>query len=147
VVKAFLEAVPEPVRVNPVAHDRFAPPGYGYVDGCATQLISPAHYREFFAPLDGEILRLHRLGGMIHLCGACTQHIPVWRAMKELASVQINDRAAEDFPAYFAGLRADQVIYICPTRSMPIAKILGISGGRRVVIQQTLEKPIPLEGT
>ena len=75
-------------------------------------------YRQFVAPFDGELLSAQPRGGMIHLCGAHTQHLPVWREMPELRAVQVNDRAAEDLEAYFTGLRDDQVIYLNPTATM-----------------------------
>ena len=91
--------------------------------------------RRFVAPLDAEILACYpRRGGLMHLCGAHTQHLPAWRDMPELRAVQLNDRAAEDFPLYFAGLREDQIIYLNPTVTMPPARALAISGGRRLVL-------------
>ena len=72
---------------------------------------------------------------MIHLCGAHAQHIPVWREMKALKSVQLNDRAAEDFEAFWRGLREDQIVYVNPTARMTTARILEISAGRRVIFQ------------
>lgn len=142
VIARALRVIPEPLRVMGVAYNRYAPSGYGFVDGCATQLLSPGHYAEFFAPLDAEILSLHRNGGMIHLCGASAQHIPAWRAMTPLASVQLNDRAADDFELYFNGLREDQLIYVAPTAGMSVQRILKISGGRRVVIQTMNDQPV-----
>ena len=71
---------------------------------------------------------------MIHLCGAHTQHLPTWRAMPQLRAVQLNDRAAEDFPHYFTQLRADQMLYLNPTPTMTAARALDISDGRRLVL-------------
>ena len=134
-MRAFADVIPAEVRQNPVGAWRWAPPGRGFIDGCATQLVSARHYREFLAPLDAELLAQYPLPGMIHLCGAHTQHIPAWRDMRELASVQLNDRAADDFEAYRAGLRADQIIYITPTPAMSVERILAITDGRGVVFQ------------
>ena len=135
---AFAEAIPFDQRVNTVGCNRYAPPGFGFIDGCATQLVSAEHYAGFFAPVDAELLAFHPRGGMIHLCGAHEQHIPAWRAMQALRSVQLNDRAADDFEAYFRGLREDQIVYIGPTAAMPLARILDISAARRVVLQCAL---------
>ena len=133
--RELMAAVPEEIRRPPVVCDRYAPPGHGYIDGCATQLISASHYRDFVAPLDEEILRAYRHGGMIHLCGASAQHIPVWREMQPLRSVQLNDRAADDLEAYLAGLREDQIIYFSPTRDVPARRFLALAQGRPVVLQ------------
>jgi hypothetical protein len=134
-MRAFAHVIPAGVRQNSVGAWRWAPPGRGFIDGCATHLVSARHYREFLAPLDAELLALYPLAGMIHLCGAHTQHIPAWRDMPELASVQLNDRAADDFEAYRQGLRPDQIIYITPTPHMTIERIVAITGGQRVVLQ------------
>ncbi len=134
-MRAFAGVIPPDVRQNSVGAWRFAPPGRGFIDGCATQLVPARHYREFLAPLDAELLAQYPGPGMIHLCGAHTQHIPAWRAMPELASVQLNDRAADDFEAYRAGLREDQIIYITPTSSMTVERILAMTVGMGVVLQ------------
>jgi hypothetical protein len=133
--RAFLEIIPADQRLGSVGADRYAPPGFGVVDGCATQLVSARHYREFFAPLDAKLLAIHPNGGQIHLCGAHAQHIPAWREMPELRSVQLNDRALDDLEAFHTGLRDDQIIYAMPTEAMPVERILGITGGKRLVIQ------------
>lgn len=116
------------------ATGRCQPRGFGQICGCTTHLLSADMYRELIAPLDDEILSFYPHGGMIHLCGAHTQHIPTWRAIKSFRAFQINDRAAEDLESYFHGLRDDQVIYLNPTATMTIERALEITGGRRVVI-------------
>jgi len=113
---------------------RCQPVGFGQICGCTTQLVSPETYRRFVAPLDNQLLSEYPRGGMIHLCGSHTQHIPVWREMKALRAIQLNDRAAEDLPTYFTELRDDQVFYVNPTDTMTADRILAITGGRRVVI-------------
>lgn len=135
VIGEFRKVIPDLIRRASVVSDRCAPPGYGYVDGCATQLISAGHYQEFFAALDEEVLLANPNGGMIHLCGACGQHIPTWRAMRALKSVQLNDRAADDLELYLAGLRADQILYVAPTRRYPARHIMELTAGRAVVLQ------------
>lgn len=138
VTRDVLAAVPPDLLRCAVAQNRYAPAGFGYVDGCATQMLSAEHYSKFFAPLDAAILGQYPLGGMMHLCGAHAQHIPAWRAMKPLRSVQINDRAADDFELYYRGLREDQILYVSPTAATTIGRILDTSAGRRVVIQAPL---------
>ena len=116
------------------AAGRTQPPDYGQLCGCTTQLLSARQYAQFVAPLDAELLGGYPNGGMIHLCGAHTQHLPVWRKMRQLRAVQVNDRAAEDLEAYFTELRDDQVIYLNPTATMTAQRALEITGGRRLVI-------------
>ena len=116
-----------------VAAHRTQPPGFGQICGCTTQLVSPSVYRDMIAPLDDQVLSVYPNGGMIHLCGSHTQHIP-WRDMKSLRAVQLNDRAALDLEAYFHGLRDDQIIYANLFDGMPLEKVLEITGGERVVI-------------
>jgi len=127
-------------------HTRCQPPGHGQLCGCSTQLPPPDLYAEFVAPLDDELLSVYPKGGMIHLCGTHAQHIPVWRGMKSLKAVQLNDRAAEDLEVYWTGLRPDQVLYVNPCPGMPVERILDITGGRRVVIiaetRQTTEEMV-----
>ena len=118
---------------------RCQPRGFGQICGCTTQLLSAEQYREFIAPLDAEVLACYSRGGMIHLCGSHTQHLPVWRGTKALRTVQLNDRAAEDFTQYFAGLRDDQIIYLNPTATMTVERALSVSGGRRLVLVTDLE--------
>jgi hypothetical protein len=123
---------------------RYAPDGFGHICGCTTQLVGPETYARYVAPLDAQVLAVYPEGGTIHLCGHHTQHIPCWRAMEDLRGVQLNDAAADDFEAYFRGLRDDQIIYIGPTAAMPIDRILSISGGRRIILQALLDEPVPI---
>lgn len=130
----YLERVPLEQLQPVVSIGRCQPVGYGQLCGCSTQLLSAEVYREFVAPLDDALLQVYPNGGMIHLCGAHTQHIPVWRELKSFRAFQIQDRAAEDFELYFRQLREDQIIYVSPTANLSIERILAISEGRRVVI-------------
>lgn len=124
-----------PDRMQPIVGcQRFQPPGFGQICGCSTQLVSARTYRELIAPLDAALLGAYPGGGMIHLCGAHTHHLPVWRGMGELRAVQVNDRAAEDLPAYVDGLRRDQVIYLNPCEGMPAERALALARGRPMVI-------------
>ena len=125
---------------------RYAPTGYGFIDGCAAQLVSADVYRDFFAPLDEEILAEWPHGGMIHLCGACAQHIPTWREMRALRSVQLNDRATDDLELYVEGLRPDQILYVSPTAKYPPSRVVEITRGRRLVMQwrpESVSLPAP----
>ena len=119
---------------------RCQPPGYGQLCGCTTQLVSGATYREFVAPLDDELLSTYPHGGMIHLCGMHTQHIPAWNEMRSLRALQLNDRAAEDLAMYFHEMREDVVFYVNPCEGMPVERIVEITGGQRVVVVADLEK-------
>ena len=118
-----------------VASDgRAQPPGHGQLCGCTTQLISAEMYRDFILPLDDALLGDYPGGGMIHLCGAHTQHIENFRNMKHLRAVQVNDRASWDLEAYLKGLRDDQVIYFVPCPEMPPEKAAALSGGKRLIL-------------
>lgn len=142
--RGFAEVIPASVRRGSVGENRWAPEGHGLIDGCATQLVSGRHYAEHFARLDAEVLGVYPEGGMIHICGAHTQHIEAWRGMPKLRAVQTNDRASEDLEAYFKGLREDQVLYVGPTETMTVERIVRITGGRRLVLQALLTEPIEL---
>ncbi len=124
---------------------RCQPRGFGQMCGCTTQLISKEIYDEFILPLDKEILQVYPNGGMIHLCGTHTQHIPTWNKLKELRAVQLNDRASEDLEYYFNGLRDDQIIYFYPTAKMTLEKAIEITGGRRLVVIDNIEKITELQ--
>jgi len=120
---------------------RTQPPGFGQLCGCTTQLLSREVYRDFIAPLDNALLSAYPHGGMIHLCGGHTQHIPTWREYPSFRAFQLNDRAAGDLALYYHGLRDDQVLYVNPCPEMPVEQIMAITGGRRVVIVDDLPEP------
>ncbi len=130
----YQRAIPREQLQPVIAAWRCQPPGHGQLCGCSTQLVSPQTYAEFIAPLDEPLLGTHPRGGMIHLCGAHTHLIAIWREMKTLRAVQLNDRAAEELEAYVRGLRADQVIYVNPCAGMGVEDILRIASGRRIVV-------------
>jgi len=119
-----------------VAFERTQPPGYGQICGCTCQMISAETYEKLIAPLDDALLGCYPKGGMMHLCGAHAQHIPALRNMKNLKSIQINDRACMDLEQYYNGLRPDQIIYFMPYEDMSIEQALAITGGNRLVIQK-----------
>jgi hypothetical protein len=141
----YLKNVPESQRQCILPGQRCQPPGRGQLCGCTTHLLSARLYAEFIAPLDEALLAAYPDGGMIHLCGAHAQHIPVWREMRPLRALQLNDRAAEDLAIYRAGLRPDQVLYVNPCAAMPVDRIMQITGGERVVVVANLEHrpPVP----
>ena len=121
--------------------DRIQPPGFAQICGCSTQLLSRELYRDFIAPLDTALLAAYPHGGLIHLCGGHTQHIPTWRGIPAFRAFQLNDRAAGDLAHYFHGLRDDQILYVNPCEEMPLERIMEITGGHRVVIVANLEMP------
>ena len=124
-----------------IAAERCQPRGFGQLCGCTTHLVSGEVYREMLAPLDDELLSVYPNGGMIHLCGAHTQHIGVWREMQSVRALQLNDRASEDLEIYFNELRDDQVIYLNPTATMTVERAMKITGGNRLVIVADLPNP------
>jgi len=132
--KWYIANVPSEQLQPVISWERTQPPGFGQLCGCTTQLVSPDMYKEFIAPLDEEILSLYPNGGMIHLCGSHTQHIPVWHEMKNLHALQLNDTAAEDLETYFNEMREDQIFYVNTCPGMTTEKIIKITGGKRVVI-------------
>lgn len=126
-----------------VAVGRCQPRGFGQLCGCTCHLLPLDLYTEFIAPLDDQLLSVYPNGGMIHLCGAHTQHIPVWRKMKSVRAIQVNDRASEDLEIYFNELRDDQIIYLNLTPTITIEKAMEITGGKRLVIIAEPSKPLP----
>ena len=90
----------------------------------------------FIDDIFGAEVFLHPLEqsyGRGQICGCTTQHIPSWKTMPEVKSVQLNDRAALDLPFYIEGLRDDQILYINYFDGMPCDQIQTITGGERVV--------------
>jgi hypothetical protein len=139
---AIASAIPAGLRRNSVAENRLAPPGVGQFDGCATQLVSRRDYLEFFAPLDADLIRLFPGGALMHLCGAHTQHVPTWASMPGLRAVQLNDRAVEDLQRYYTTLPAGVIFYLCPSQTMPVERIIELTGGKNVILQTTLQQPL-----
>lgn len=130
----FLAHVPLAQLQPVVGAYRTQPPGFGQLCGCTTQLLSPGLYRDMIAPFDQELLQTYPCGGMIHLCGAHTQHLPVWHDMPELRALQVNDRATHDLAVYFGGLRPDQVLYVNPCDGMDVKRIMDTTNGKRTVL-------------
>ena len=130
----YRSAVPPSRLQQVVAAQRLQPPGCGQICGCSTALVSARTYANLIAPHDAALLGDYARGGMIHLCGAHTQHVGTWSAMQQLRAVQLNDRAAADLEAYFNRLRPNQVIYLNPCDEMPLEQALAITGGRRLVV-------------
>lgn len=142
--ETFREILPQRQLQPVVSWERTQPPGYGQICGCTTQLVSADLYQEMIADLDAAVLRVYENGGMIHLCGSHAQHIPTFRDMPELKSVQLHDRAAEDLQLYFDGLREDQLIFLMPCKGMTIEKAMSITGGKRLVVTAHLDGELPL---
>jgi hypothetical protein len=138
----YLQNIPLEQLQLVVAGWRTQPKGFGQICGCTTHLLSAEIYRDFIAPLDDEMLSVYPNGGMIHLCGVHTQHIPTWREMKSLRAIQVNDRASEDLEIYYNELRDDQIIYLNPTATMNVEKALEITGGDRLVVVAEIPQPI-----
>ena len=124
---------------------RTQPSCYGQICGCSTQLVSGELYRDLLSDLDERVLGVYENGGMIHLCGAHTQHMETFRGMKKLRALQLNDRAADDFEEYFNNLRDDQIIYLNPSEKMPVERALEISGGKRLVVVSWLDHDLPIK--
>lgn len=112
---------------------RYQPPGCGQICGCSTQLISADQYKEFIAPHDNAILSLYPNGGMIHLCGAHTQHNECWRNMESLRAIQVNDRAAEDLEIYLQEM-PEKVYYVDPCGGMPVEQVEALARAHKIII-------------
>jgi hypothetical protein len=91
-------------------------------------------YREYLAPLDTRLLSVYPQGGLIHLCGSHTQHIPAWREMPKLKCVQMNDSAANEFTVYYENLREDQIIYFRETDKVSFDDVIDKTKGKRVIL-------------
>jgi hypothetical protein len=134
-MRVFAARIPDAIRRTSVPENRYAPPGHGLIDGCATQLVSARQYREFFAGSDAAALGASPGGGMMHLCGAHRQHIPALCEMRALRSVQVNDRATDDLSHYVNGLRPDQLLYVAPTEKTPAERVIELVAPERLVLQ------------
>ena len=137
----YIANVPAERLQGVISWYRTQPPGFGQLCGCTTQLVSERLYRELIAPLDDAVLGLYKYGGMIHLCGSHTQHVPVFKSMKNLRAVQLNDKAAEDLEAYYRGLRPDQMLYFSPCDGISADDALRITGGDRLVLCADVNAP------
>ncbi|HDZ20408.1 hypothetical protein LCGC14_0161680 [marine sediment metagenome] len=120
---------------------RCQPPGYGQLGGCSTHLISAELYRDFIAPLDEDVLSLYPKGGMIHLCGNHIRHIRTWAQMSSLKCIQLSSIANEELEHQVEGLRPDQVIYVGPTKVLPLERIMDATGGYRVILAEDIQPP------
>ena len=140
--RRFRSFIPQQQLQPVISWNRTQPPGYGQLCGCTTQLISGPCYEEFIAPLDDALLAVYPHGGMIHICGAHTQHMDAFRSMPHLKALQLNDRAAADLAAYHQQLRPDQVIYLNPCKEMSAERAIALTGGKRLVIADDLTAPV-----
>ena len=103
--------------------------------GCATHLISNDIYEEFVRPQDERVAALFSRGVMLHLCGSHARHIKSWREMPGICAYQLNDRAMEDLGAFYQNTRDDQILYLLPTKNVPVPRIMELTeGGNRSVI-------------
>lgn len=137
----FIRTVPKAQLQACAPWSRAQPQGYGQICGCSMQLLGTDLYREFIADLDDAVLGEYENGGMVHLCGAHTQHLETFRNMKNLRALQLNDRAVEELALYLEGIRDDQVLYVTPCPTMSLEKILDVSKGKRIVLAANLPSP------
>ena len=132
--KWFLSALPTKQLQPVLPCERAQPPGYGQICGCTSQLVGAGLYEEHIAPLDNDLLCVYPNGGMIHLCGSHTHLIDAFKSMKNLKSIQVNDKAADDLELYHSNLRDDQILYLMPSKDMDVKRALEITKGRRLVV-------------
>ncbi|MBE5786859.1 MAG: hypothetical protein E7324_04880 [Clostridiales bacterium] len=138
----YIDHIPVAQMQPVISYERTQPPRSGQLCGCSCQLLSPDLYRDMIAPLDDAVLSDYSRGGLIHLCGSHTQHIPTFREMKHLRALQLNDRAAEDLALYLEGLREDQIVYVNPCKGMPVEKAVEISKGKRIILCARMDAPV-----
>ena len=112
----------------------YTPYDYAGLSICATQLISAEHFSACVADADDASVPPVYKGMIQHICGSSTQHIDELAGRQRVKGVQLNDAGADDFEAYFQGLRTDQVVYVCPTERMSLEKVKSISRGERTII-------------
>ena len=113
---------------------RGTPVGMSQIDGCTAQLVSPELYAEMIAPLDAGSLMVAPRGGMIHICGYHSHHLPTWRDADWLRALQLSGDAMTDLPLYHKELRNDQVTYVSPHATMELEQIMEVTGGKRTII-------------
>jgi hypothetical protein len=129
----YRATVPSDILQQVACSGRWQPPGCGQICGCSTQLVSTDHYAEFIAPHDDAILSRYPHSGMIHLCGGHTQHIPLWKKMKSLRAIQVNDRAAEDLEIYLREM-PEKIYYVHTCEGMPVERVEKLAKMHKIVI-------------
>lgn len=132
--RRFRAILPPEILQPVVSWERTQPFECGQLCGCSTHLLSSELYESMVAPLDAALLGVYPRGGMIHLCGTHTQHIPAFRRMRTLNALQLHNRAAQDLSVYLDGLDPRQVIYVNTCEEMPYDEAVRLSQGRRVVL-------------
>lgn len=124
----------------------YTPQDYAGLSICATQMISPANFSDIVADADDNCVPDCYKGMIQHLCGRSDQHVPEIAKRHRIKGVQLNDAAADQFEAYYKGMRDDQIFYLWPTENMPLEKILSITAGKRlVIIGQKIDTKIEIE--
>jgi len=134
VYKLLIETVGQETLRCHNAYHTYTPHDYAGLSVCATQLISAEHFRTCVADADDAAVPAVYKGMIQHICGRSTQHIEELARRERVKGVQLNDAGADDFEAYFNGLRADQVVYVSPTDCTPLEKIMSISKGDRTIL-------------
>jgi len=135
----YIENIPKENLQPVIPWWRTQAPGHGQICGCSTQLLSSHQYAEYLAGFDNNVLSLYPHGGMIHLCGSHTQHIPTFKNMSALKSFQIEAEAALDLERYFNELREEQIFYLIPFERMTTEQALAITGGERLVVVENCD--------
>jgi len=127
---------------NIVHTDRksWVPPEYILLPWCACQLVSRETYEKVVRRADEMVLGEFS-GGLFHICGRTTHLIPTLREMKLVRGVELQGSAgtydcARDYPAYFEGLRDDQVIIVMVGGISP-HEVMDVSGGERTILRFT----------
>jgi hypothetical protein len=128
-----------PDRLSTIAGGvRLMPSGFGHLDGCSTQMLSPDLYDEFVRDLDDAITSVWPRGAMQHLCGSHTQHLPTWSKLESFKAFQLCDGPNAELDVYYTESRDDQIIYVGPTWRISMERIMDITGGWRVILADDL---------
>ncbi len=135
----YLKTIPEEQFQNVCMAVRCQPRGYGQMCGCSTHLISGELYKEFIEEFDDRIFSVYKKGGMYHLCGNHTQHLPYWSKDPLVKAFQVNGPATDQLKTYYEKGRKDQILYVYfneeTTREVTEEKALEITeGGKRCVL-------------
>lgn len=142
--RRFFQAAPDAPLLAHGFTSRMMPRGCTLLYGCTTHLVSGETYRKHIEERDRQLFRCHADGGCVHLCGQHTQHLDTWRAMPEVKSLQLNNRACDDLETYWRDLRDDQFVILVPSERVSLNDALRITGGRRLVVAGESKEQIPV---
>lgn len=148
VTEVFCAAVGQQTLRSHNAYYVYTPYDYGGLSLCATQMVSPSDFGRLLGPADAACMPSSYKGMIQHICGKSAQHVPVLAKLPSVKGIQLNDIATEDFPAYYEGLRPDQIFHVRLT-PIKLDAVLATSGGDRTIIiiidaEDSINEKIPV---